>query len=441
MTDPDQSELPSESPRAASAEKAILFPASFGTAKRFFTALSDSIGSLTAYVDTDERLGYVCSHNAAWFGQPPEQLVGKTLLEAYGPQAYAEFSPWVRRALGGEPVHYERRATKPDGTAFWISVNLRPYRDASGKVLGVFSAALEVQDLKRTHDALDQALQELDFHMENSPLAMIEWSGDITVRRWSRQAQAIFGWREDEVIGKKSAELGLVHADSFETIQDVMRELTEGRARRNRMLTRNMTKDGRVIYCEWYNSAFTNSDGLITSILSLAQDVTLRIEAEEQLRDVAVNDALTGLPNRLSFTARLENSIARARRSGEPLALLFVDLDKFKRVNDTHGHAAGDEMLMQVAQRLKACVREVDAVARLGGDEFVVLLETDVRPETPEFIALRIRNAFAEGFNLPGMKLQCSASIGISRFPGDAQDAARLLASADEAMYREKQPV
>src|SRR5205823_5732960 len=141
-----------------------------------------------------------------------------------------------------------------------------------------------------------------------------------------------------------------------EMVRALTRELTEGRARRNRMLARNITRDGRVIWCEWYNSAFFDDQGKLASILSLAEDVTARIDAEEQLRQAAVHDALTGLPNRNSLAARLEHAIMRVNRSGDRLALLFIDLDRFKKVNDTLGHAAGDEVLRQVAGRIRACV-------------------------------------------------------------------------------------
>ena len=176
----------------------------------------------------------------------------------------------------------------------------------------------------------------------------------------------------------------------------------------------------------------------MSSILSLAEDITSRIDAEEQLRQAAVHDSLTGLPNRTSLAARLEHAILRVNRSGDRLALLFIDLDRFKKVNDTLGHAAGDEVLRQTAGRIRACVREVDTVARLGGDEFVVLLETDVRPDTPGIIGERIRASFDLPFDWKGTEVRCGASIGVSLYPDNARDPAALLASADEAMYRVK---
>lgn len=204
------------------------------------------------------------------------------------------------------------------------------------------------------------------------------------------------------------------------------------------MLAKNFTKDGRVIYCEWYNSAFSNAAGQTTSILSLAQDVTLRIEAEEQLKQLAVNDGLTGLPNRHSLLASLEHALARARRTGERVGVLFVDLDDFKPVNDTYGHAVGDELLVQIARNLRNCVRASDTVARMGGDEFVILLETNVEPETPDVIAGRIRASLRHGFHVLGHALECSASIGARLFPDHADDAQSLLSGADQLMYQAK---
>ena len=406
-------------------------PAPFASAEGFLEGLAQSLGGLVAYVDREERLGFATQQLADWFGRPREALIGRRLEEIYPPGDYAQFGPWVKRALEGEDVHYERQALHGDGNSYWISVNLRPHRDAKGEVVGLFSCALEVKELKRAH-------QEIETHIENTPLGVVEWSADLRVKRWSAQAEEIFGWRQEEVLGKTSLDIGLVHPDSVEIVRGLTRDLTDARAKRNRMLSRNFTRDGRAIWCEWYNSAFFEKDGGLASILSFAEDVTARIDSEEQLRQAAVLDALTGLPNRNSLASRLEHAMVRVNRSGDRLALLFIDLDRFKKVNDTLGHAAGDEVLRQAAARIRACVREVDTVARLGGDEFVVLLETDVRPDTPGIIGERIRDAFATPFDWKGLGVNCGASVGVSLYPDHARDPASLLASADAAMYRMK---
>ena len=413
-------------------------PPGFATFEAFFEAFAGTVGGLISFVDAQGRVQFASRALAEWWDLPAEQIRGKTLEELYGVQAYAQFAGWTDRALAGEIVHYERQATRRDGTSVWLSVNLRPYRDAQGTVQGYFSCALEVEELKRTHDALGRALDELATHIENTPLAVIEWSRDIAVTRWSPQAEAVFGWSTQEVVGRKPEELGLVHAESRELVRSLTLELAEGRERRNRMLTRNHTRDGRAIWCQWYNSALYDDAGQLTSILSLAEDVTARVDAEEQLRQAAVHDALTGLPNRNSLQARLEHAMMRVNRSGDRIALLFIDLDRFKKVNDTLGHAAGDEVLRQAAARIRACVREVDTVARLGGDEFVVLLETDVRTDTPGIIGERIRGAFGMPFDWKGTEVRCGASVGVSLYPDHARDPATLLESADEAMYRAK---
>jgi diguanylate cyclase (GGDEF)-like protein/PAS domain S-box-containing protein len=421
-----------------STEPELPLPAAFESAEAFMAAFARDVGALVSYVDARGRVRFASKALAEWFGTTQQAVRGKTLLELYGPETHAQFAMWTERALAGEDIHYERQARRADGTSAWLSVNLRPHRDAAGNILGYFSCALEVNELQRTHDALRRALEELASHMENTPLAVVEWSADIRVKRWSPQAEAIFGWKADEVMGKKPSEFRLVHPDSLEHIRGLTRELVEGRAKRNRMLARNVTQDGRTIWAQWYNSAFFDANGRLASILSMAEDVTARVDAEEQLRQAAVLDALTGLPNRNSLAARLEHAILRVNRSGDRLALLFIDLDRFKKVNDTLGHAAGDEVLRQTAARIRACVREVDTVARLGGDEFVVLLETDVRPDTPGIIGERIRAGFDSPFDWKGTEVRCGASIGVSLYPDHARDPAALLASADEAMYREK---
>jgi diguanylate cyclase (GGDEF)-like protein len=159
---------------------------------------------------------------------------------------------------------------------------------------------------------------------------------------------------------------------------------------------------------------------------------------ESQIEHLAFHDALTGLPNRSLFDDRLEIALARCRRDGGQLAILFLDLDRFKRINDTLGHEAGDRLLRAVADRLRDCVREEDTIARVGGDEFVILAE-GVGDSDARMLAEKIlRTIAAAPFSIPGASLPVTASIGVSVFPDHGTDPARLVRSADDAMYAVK---
>ena len=206
-------------------------------------------------------------------------------------------------------------------------------------------------------------------------------------------------------------------------------------------------------------SSITNADGAVLRLCGTLQDITTRRQAEEEIRRLAHFDSLTGLPNRQHFLDQLEHAVARAKREGELLATMFLDLDRFKRVNDTLGHAAGDALLKEASRRLSACVREgdylsrdaspgdgaagsgefVNTVARLAGDEFTTTLVALKRPQDAARIALRILDALAQPFQIDGQEVSVTASIGISLYPTDGDSAELLLKNADTAMYRAKE--
>lgn len=179
--------------------------------------------------------------------------------------------------------------------------------------------------------------------------------------------------------------------------------------------------------------------GKLVGAVSVFRDVTEARQLTEQLAYAADHDVLTGLPNRNLLKDRTRQAIARAQRKHESFALLFLDLDEFKAVNDSMGHASGDTLLIDVAKRLTDCVREEDTIARLGGDEFVVLLDGPTQQRQVETIANKILHTLREPFQLGVQCATVTASIGFSLYPGDGQDAESLLGHADAAMYRAKQ--
>jgi diguanylate cyclase (GGDEF)-like protein/PAS domain S-box-containing protein len=196
--------------------------------------------------------------------------------------------------------------------------------------------------------------------------------------------------------------------------------------------------DGSPVWILQSVSLVAGSPGQPPMLEGTVVDITDRKRVESQIEHLAFHDALTGLPNRSLFDDRLEIALARCRRDGGQLAILFLDLDRFKRINDTLGHEAGDRLLRAVADRLRDCVREEDTIARVGGDEFVILAE-GVGDSDARMLAEKIlRTIAAEPFSIPGASLPVTASIGVSVFPDHGTDPARLVRSADDAMYAVK---
>lgn len=200
----------------------------------------------------------------------------------------------------------------------------------------------------------------------------------------------------------------------------------------------NRRRNGEI-YPEWLSiSAVRNRAGKLENYLAIFSDITLRKREQQELYDLATHDALTGLPNRFLFSERFRHAMVRAKRASHLVGLLYLDLDRFKPVNDLLGHKCGDMLLQTVAKRLKRSVREEDMIARLGGDEFAVILEHLSRPRDAAATARKLLHALARPFLLQGHQARITASIGISVYPFDGDDVETLIKRADGAMYRAK---
>jgi diguanylate cyclase (GGDEF)-like protein/PAS domain S-box-containing protein len=280
------------------------------------------------------------------------------------------------------------------------------------------------------------AAQKLRMHVERTPLAVIEWDREHRVTAWNPSAEAIFGYGEAEALGKSAADL-VVPANESEALEGMWKELVETRDG-NKMTLHNVTRGGRPIQCEWYNTPLVDPGGRIHGFASLVQDVTERLNTERTIHYMAHHDALTGLPNRRLMQDRLNQAIMQARRKHRHVGVLFLDLDRFKTVNDTLGHDSGDFVLKDVARRLATCVREADTISREGGDEFVVVLPDLERPESARVVAEKILRELAKPIEIGGQEIHVTTSIGISHYPNDATDVNHLLKHADSAMYQAK---
>ncbi len=244
------------------------------------------------------------------------------------------------------------------------------------------------------------------------------------------------GYSAGEVIGRNPR--FLIRADreqpGLERIRIALREKTEGRA-----VLRTYHKDGTMVWVELSMSPVRNEAGEPTHFVTILNDVTERQLYQEELEHQAYHDALTGLANRNLLPDRIRQAILHAHRAGQHVAVLLLDLDHFKLVNDSLGHAVGDSLLVSVAERLSAAVREADTVARIGGDEFVVVIADAEREDHITAATQRIMDAVVEPVVIKGKELFASASIGVSVYPRDGADAETLLKNSDVAMYRAKE--
>jgi diguanylate cyclase (GGDEF)-like protein/PAS domain S-box-containing protein len=280
------------------------------------------------------------------------------------------------------------------------------------------------------------AAQKLRMHFERTPLAVIEWDRRYRIIAWNPAAEGIFGFPLYEALGKSVPAL-LASDTERGNLDEMCRELVDS-SEGNKTTLANVTRAGRTIHCEWYNTPLVDSVGKVIGFASLVQDITERLDTERTIHYMAHHDALTGLPNRRLMQDRLNQAIMAARRKQRHVAVLFLDLDRFKVVNDTLGHDTGDFILKDVARRLSTCVREVDTVSREGGDEFVVILPDLERPEHARFVADKVLKELSRPVEIGGHEIHITPSIGISHYPNDATDVQQLLKHADNAMYQAK---
>ena len=248
----------------------------------------------------------------------------------------------------------------------------------------------------------------------------------------SDACEALLGYRADELTGTVITDY--MHPEDLAATRASIIRVMNGQPHvdfRNRYIR----KDGGIVHILW--AAFWSED--VGARIGVARDITALTQAEEELRFLAHHDPLTALTNRSLFSDRLDSALHRARRHSSSLALLFLDLNDFKGINDGYGHAAGDRVLCEIARRLEGCVRETDTVARMGGDEFTVLLtdlqsEDAVTEKVQQILAVMAAPLGAEfgGVTMP------SCSIGVALYPADGEDADTLLSHADGDMYRVK---
>jgi len=324
-----------------------------------------------------------------------------------------------------------------DGTERFISISGDPVFDESGAFKGYRGVGTDISARKRAERELRDSAQKLRLFTDNVPAMTVSWDENLRCRFANKVFMEFFGLAGQDIIGKHVREV--LGEAAYREIEDYFTRVLQGHPVTYQRALR--LANGETRYIEVRLLPHIGEQGRVLGCFAVTTDITEHKQEEERIQRIAHHDSLTGLPNRLLFNDRLEQAISLAKRDARQFALLYLDLDDFKPVNDTLGHTTGDELLRAVAARIRQQVRESDTVARVGGDEFAVVLPDIARREEAETVARKIITALAAPFQLGSaeQRINIGTSIGIAIYPADARDADALVKAADGAMYNAKQ--
>ena len=326
----------------------------------------------------------------------------------------------------------EFRVLWPDGSVHWLSGHGSVFHGMDGspvRVVGVLSDVTERKQMERTAFEAANRFSSLVNSMGD---AVISCTLDGNITSWNRAAERLFGWTEAEIVGR---ELSLLAPpDLLEESRSLRAAVVRGETLRD-VDTIRCHRDGSLVEVALTVSPLLDSDGAVVAMTGIVRDITDRRRLENDLKHQVLHDPLTGLPNRVLLGDRLEHAVVGAQRSGLPVAVLVLDLDHFKTVNDVAGHAVGDRLLVETAGRLHAVLRPEDSIARLSGDEFVVVCEHTDGAAALE-VAERLHAALAVPVTIEGRRFSVTISVGVA--VSAALSADTLLRSADAAMYDAK---
>jgi len=420
------------------------------TSEQRYRLLAENISDVIWSTGSDFRLDYVSPSVRRTLGYTPEQVIERGFADFVAGDRYRTFMADLIRELRHRVVDNEASArlrrqgfyreisfdcVKADGHRCPVELRVSLIWDAYGQFLGLLGIARDITEQRRTENRLRMAATVF----ENTTGAIMVTDPAGYVVQVNENFSQITQYSADQMLDQKPEMLASsVHdADWFAGLHEQL--LRQGRWEAELWLRR---RDGEEFPAWTGITAVRDSEGDLVSYVWFFVDISERKASEQRIESLAYYDVLTGLPNRSLFQDRLAAALRQAARDQSWLAVLFVDLDRFKPINDTLGHAAGDAMLREVAQRLQSCVRDTDTVARMGGDEFTLLLGNlagrDSAMSVAAHVAEKVLVGLAPSFVLQGRECYISASIGIALYPEDGGNESELLQHADTAMYHAK---
>lgn len=406
---------------------------------KFRSVVEQSLAGI--YIYQEGRLIYANPKLAEIFGYTREEIERIPPLDLVAPQDHAMVIENLRRRLDGEEedVAYSFHGRRKNGSVVEVAVHGR--RAAITDKPAIIGVLLDVTAQHRAIAALrdsETMLREITTMMGEAVYALDREGHVIFI---NPAAEKLLGWSREELLGHHGHEAFHYKRPDGSPFPrqecPVFKTIQTGRTYRSEddFMVR---KDGSFMPVTLVSTPLLREGAIVGSVAAF-HDITERRQAMERIQYLAHYDVLTDLPNRRLLEDRLEQALVRARRNRQPLAVMFLDLDRFKQINDTLGHDQGDELLKAVAQRLTAVVRQEDTVSRLGGDEFVVVLPEITSAGDAEIVAQKIVEAIRSPLKLAGQELHVTTSVGLAVYPQDGEDIVSLMKNADSAMYLAKE--
>ena len=399
--------------------------------------LTDSIPALIGRLDDTETYRFANDTYRNWFGDAAPRL-GQTLRDFVGDANYQRLAPMLARVRNGQTVRFEMNQMNLHGKFFTGDVTYTPEIDDAGVFRGFYVMVTDVSERKKLEESL--------FAAKELAQVTLDSIGDAVLTTDTTGAITFLNQRAESLLLRPAMRARGMPIDSVVRLRDrhdqpsessLMRAITEERTVDMLQPRQLLLADGTRLDIEDVAAPVRDREGHVVGGVLVLRDVSVARAVADRMRQLAESDTLTGLPNRMVFEERLKAALAHLK-AGDSLAVLYMDLDGFKAVNDAHGHAAGDELLRQFAERLLRRTRKADTICRLGGDEFVALLAPPISLREAMVRAEDFVDAASQPFFWNGMPLHVTVSVGISTAPQHGVDAIALVRRADDALYEAK---
>lgn len=402
--------------------------------ERRLRSITDNLPALIFHLDGDGRYLFANRQFETLLGLQPEKLLGQRIAEVRDADYVEQIQPWLDKAMGGQTVVFESETGPRDSEARHYQQTYVPEFDADGRVIGVFAVTFDITERQLAAQRLSDAQSHLKAIADNLPVLISYIDRHHRLTFVNKTFEEWMGVDPELAVGSHLK--ALIGPDLYAQRQPALEQALRGERIEFEVVSQalGLTRHLHTVYIP-----DRRADGKIAGVYTLSTDVTATKDVERRLQELARIDPLTRLPNRREFEERLTLALARSRRAQRAMALIFLDVDHFKSINDGHGHAAGDAVLKEFATRIRRAVRSTDTAARLAGDEFVVILEGLQSDAEASQVAAKLVDAIRPPITLPaGSEILVTTSVGMACWGGVGEGAEDLLERADRALYRAK---